>query len=544
MTKFIFLTGGVLSSVGKGVTAAALGRLVKERGYEVSVQKLDPYINVDPGTMSPYQHGEVYVLDDGAETDLDLGHYERFIDTSLNQVCNVTTGQVYAEVISRERRGDYLGGTIQVIPHITNEIKRRIRLVPKTTGAEIVLVEVGGTVGDIESLPFLEALRQMRSDVGPQNTLYIHLTWMPFIRATGELKTKPTQHSVRELRSIGITPDVIIPRSDYPVDDELCEKIALFCDVDRRAVIPMVTADRLYEIPLLLEKSGIGDFMMERLSLEPRLTPNWAVWENLVEVEKRQKPIVRVALVGKYVELHDAYMSVKEALRHAGLACGVDVEICWVHSSDLEKERGLAAIDKADGILVPGGFGERGTEGKIVAIQYARENKVPYLGLCLGMQLMVVEFARNILGYDDANSTEFDPSTDYPVIDLMPDQRDLTDMGGTMRLGLYPCQLQPGTLAHRAYGVPEVQERHRHRFEFVNAYRQEMQAAGMRLSGLSPDGRLVEIAELINHPFMLGTQFHPEFLSRPNRPHPLFKAFIESCCYNLNEKKPSELNIK
>jgi CTP synthase len=532
MTKYIFLTGGVLSSVGKGVTAAALGSLMKERGFEVSVQKLDPYINVDPGTMSPYQHGEVYVLDDGAETDLDLGHYERFIDISLNKVCNVTSGQVYAEVISRERRGDYLGGTIQVIPHITNEIKHRIQMVPKTTGAEIVVVEVGGTVGDIESLPFLEALRQMRSDLGPENTLYIHLTWMPHIGATGELKTKPTQHSVRELRSIGIAPDVIIPRSDYPVDDELCEKIALFCDVEHRAVIPMVTADSLYEIPLLFEQSGIGGFMLERLALEPRKTPDWLVWENLIESERREKPKVRVALVGKYVELHDAYMSVREALRHAGLACGVEVDVIWVHSSELEKKPGLNMIEDADGILVPGGFGERGTEGKIVAVEFAREQKVPYLGLCLGMQLMVVEFARNVLGYKDANSTEFDPSTEFPVIDLMPDQRGIMDMGGTMRLGLYPCQLQPDTLAAKAYDKDEVQERHRHRFEYVNAYRQRMYDNGMRFSGLSPDGRLVEIAELADHPFMLGSQFHPEFLSRPNRPHPIFLAFIEAVKLN------------
>jgi len=539
MTKYIFLTGGVLSSVGKGVTAAALGRLLKERGFEVSVQKLDPYINVDPGTMSPYQHGEVYVLDDGAETDLDLGHYERFIDISLNQVCNVTTGQVYAEVISRERRGDYLGGTIQVIPHITNEIKRCIRQVPITTGAEIVLVEVGGTVGDIESLPFLEALRQMRSDIGPQNTLYIHVTWMPYIGATGELKTKPTQHSVRELRSIGITPDVIVPRSDHPVDDELCEKIALFCDVDRRAVIPMVTADILYEIPLLLEKTGIANFLFERLALGPRKKPDWTVWENIVEKERLEKPTVKVALVGKYVELHDAYMSVREALRHAGVASGVDVQVDWILSSDLEKEPNLDLIREADGILVPGGFGERGTEGKIEAVRYARENRVPYLGLCLGMQLLVVEFARNVLDHKDANSTEFNPSTQTPVIDLMPDQRDLTDMGGTMRLGLYPCQLQPGTRAAKAYGKDEVRERHRHRFEFVNAYRQQMQEAGLRFSGISPDGRLVEISELVDHPFMLGTQFHPEFLSRPNRPHPLFMAFIKAV--KANAESSSEV---
>lgn len=528
MTKYIFLTGGVLSSVGKGVTAAALGRILKERGFKVSVQKLDPYINVDPGTMSPYQHGEVYVLDDGSETDLDLGHYERFIDISLDKVCNVTTGQVYAEVISRERRGDYLGGTIQVIPHITNEIKRCIRQVPKTTLAEIVLVEVGGTVGDIESLPFLEALRQMRSDSGPKNTLYIHLTWMPFIGATGELKTKPTQHAVRELRSIGITPDVIIPRSDHPVDDELCEKIALFCDVERRAVIPMVTAKSLYEVPLILENSGIANFILERFDLTPRRTPNWEDWEKLIEREMQNKPVVKIALVGKYVELHDAYMSVREALRHAGLACSVDVEVKWIHSSDLEKVQNIDLLEDVDGILVPGGFGERGTEGKIRAIRYGREKKIPYFGLCLGMQLMVVEIARSLLSMEDANSTEFDPSTDYPVIDLMPDQRNLADMGGTMRLGLYPCQLQPGTIAAKAYKKDKVQERHRHRFEFVNIYRQPLQKVGMRFSGLSPDGRLVEIAEFADHPFMLGTQFHPEFLSRPNRPHPLFLAFIEA----------------
>jgi len=528
MTKYIFLTGGVLSSVGKGVTAAALGCLLKKRGYAVSVQKLDPYINVDPGTMSPYQHGEVYVLDDGAETDLDLGHYERFIDISLNQVCNVTTGQVYAEVISRERRGDYLGGTIQVIPHITNEIKSCIRQVPPETSAEIVLVEVGGTVGDIESLPFLEALRQMRSDLGPRNTLYIHLTWMPHIQATGEIKTKPTQHSVRELRSIGISPDMIIPRSDYPVDNEICNKISLFCDVERRAVIPLVTADILYEIPLIMEGTGIAEFVLERLDLKERKKPDWSDWEELIKNERLQKPVVEVALVGKYVELHDAYMSVREALHHAGLKCGVDVEIKWVHSSDLEKGQSLKLIEDSDGIIVPGGFGERGTEGKIQAIKYARENKIPYLGLCLGMQLMVVELARNILDYKEANSTEFNPSTEFPVIDLMPDQQDLTNMGGTMRLGLYPCQLKPGTKAAEAYDKPEVMERHRHRFELVNAYRGALESAGMQFSGLSPDNRLVEIAELKDHPFMLGTQFHPEFLSRPNRPHPLFVSFVEN----------------
>ncbi len=531
-TKYIFLTGGVVSSVGKGVTAAAIGRLLKERGFEVSIQKLDPYINVDPGTMSPYQHGEVYVLDDGAETDLDLGHYERFVDISLNRVCNVTTGQVYAEVIAKERRGDYLGGTIQVIPHITNEIKRRIRMVAKTTAAEIVLVEVGGTVGDIESLPFLEALRQMRGDVGSKNSLYIHLTWVPRIGATGELKTKPTQHSVRELRSIGISPDVIIARSDYEMDQELSDKIALFCDVEPRAVIPMVTAELLYEIPLLIEKTHLGDILLERLGLKPRRKPKWGDWEKLVEEMRRQKKVAKIAIVGKYVELHDAYMSVREATRHAALSLGLEDEILWIHSSDLEKGRGDELLRQADGIIVPGGFGERGVEGKIHAARYARENDIPYLGLCLGMQVMVIEFARHVLNDDEANSTEFDPSTPHPVIDLMPDQRDLTDMGGTMRLGLYPCQLQSGSLAAESYNKDCIDERHRHRFEFKNAYREILQKEGMRFSGLSPDERLVEIAEMENHPFMLGTQFHPEFLSRPTRPHPLFVGFIKA----VNEK--------
>jgi CTP synthase len=528
VTKYIFFTGGVVSSVGKGVTAAALGRLLKERGFSVTVQKLDPYINVDPGTMSPYQHGEVYVLDDGAETDLDLGHYERFIDTNMNRVCNVTTGQVYAEIIAKERRGDFLGGTIQVIPHITNEIKRRIGLVAKTTGAEIVFVEVGGTVGDIESLPFLEAIRQMRSENGRENTLCIHVTWLPHIGATDELKTKPTQHSVRELRSIGISPDMIVARSDEPMDDDLGEKIALFCDVERQAVVPMATCDVLYEVPLLLERAGVGDYVLKRLGLEARRQPDWSEWQRVVEEVRRPKPIVKIALVGKYVELHDAYMSVREALRHAAYANGVEVDISWVHSSELEKGRGWDAVQAADGIVVPGGFGSRGTEGKIQAARYAREHKIPYLGLCLGMQLMVVEFSRNVLGHEDANSTEFDPSTSYPVIDLMPDQRGISDMGGTMRLGLYPCELQPGTLAAEAYPQSLVQERHRHRFELNNASREELQTGGMRFSGISPDGRLVEIAELTDHPFMLGTQFHPEFLSRPNRPHPLFVAFLKA----------------
>ena len=527
MPKYIFCTGGVVSSVGKGVTAAALGRVLKSCGVRVAVQKLDPYINVDPGTMSPYQHGEVYVTDDGAETDLDLGHYERFIDESLNRVCNVTTGQVYAEVIGKERRGDYLGGTIQVIPHITNEIKRRIALVARQMGAEVVIVEVGGTVGDIEGLPFLEALRQMRKDVGRENALYMHVTWLPHIGATGELKTKPTQHSVRELRGIGIQPDVIIARSDYPVDDSLRDKIALFCDVEPRAVIPMVTAPLLYELPLLIEKAGLGEFVVERLELDIG-APDLSDWRAMVDEIKRPKPILPVALVGKYVQLQDAYISVREALCHAGVACGRGVEIVWIDSEELQRGRGWEQLQEVGGVVVPGGFGYRGIEGKVAAARWARQNRVPYLGLCLGMQVMTIELARHVLGSDEPNSTEFDLSTKHPVIDLMPDQHAITDMGGTMRLGLYPCNLRPGTRAATAYGVAQVEERHRHRFEFNNAYRGLLEKAGLVFSGLSPDGRLVEIAELADHPFMMGSQFHPEFRSRPNRPHPLFRAFIEA----------------
>ncbi len=536
-TKYIFFTGGVVSSVGKGVTAAAIGRLLKDRGFAVAVQKLDPYINVDPGTMSPYQHGEVFVLDDGAETDLDLGHYERFIDVRLNRVCNVTTGQVYAEVISKERRGDYLGGTIQVIPHITNEIKRRIAMVARTTGAEIVLVEVGGTVGDIESLPFLEAIRQLRSDLGRENTFYVHVTWLPYIGATGELKTKPTQHSVRELRSIGISPDMIIARSDHPVEESMREKIALFCDVEKRAVVPMVTTPILYEIPLLLEEAHVGDYVLQRLGLTARQEPDWSQWQRLIADIRRPKPTIKVALVGKYVELHDAYISVREALKHAALHLGVELDLHWVHSVELEKGNGWEELQEVDGIVVPGGFGSRGIEGKIQAARYARTHAVPYLGLCLGMQLMVVDFGRHILKNERANSTEFDQSTPQPVIDLMPDQAQITDMGGTMRLGLYPCHLQPGTIAAEAYQQAVVQERHRHRFEFNNAYRQLFEQHGMRFSGLSPNGNLVEIAELADHPFMLGTQFHPEFLSRPNRPHPLFVRFLQAVCDRSNACK-------
>jgi CTP synthase len=512
------------------VTAAATGRLLRERGFKVAVQKLDPYINVDPGTMSPYQHGEVFVLDDGAETDLDLGHYERFIDIRLNKVCNVTTGQVYAEVIGRERRGDYLGGTIQVIPHITNEIKRRVRLVGKTTGADIVLVEVGGTVGDIEGLPFLEAIRQMRFDLGRENTAYVHLTWLPHIGATGELKTKPTQHSVRELRSIGILPDVIVTRSDYEFDSDIQEKIALFCDVKPDAVIPMVTAPILYEIPLLLDQTCIADLLLERLELKAQKKPDWTEWKSLIAEVRTPKPSITVALVGKYVELHDAYISVREALKHAALANGVELDLRWIHSTDLENDIGWDELEGVDAIVVPGGFGSRGIEGKIKTATFARENKIPYLGLCLGMQVMVIEYARNVLHFDKANSSEFDRSTPAPVIDLMPDQHNVTEKGGTMRLGLYPCHLMPGTKAREAYQTELVEERHRHRFELNNEFRPELEEAGLVCSGISPDKRLVEITEVKDHPFMLGTQFHPEFLSRPNRPHPLFSAFVKAAC--------------
>ncbi|MBN1886628.1 MAG: CTP synthase [Thermoflexales bacterium] len=526
MTKYVFITGGVVSSVGKGVTAAAIGRVLKSRGMLVSIQKLDPYINVDPGTLSPYQHGEVFVTEDGAETDLDLGHYERFVDENLTRANNVTTGQVYAEVIAKERRGDYLGGTIQVIPHITNEIKRRIGMVSKATGAEVVVVEIGGTVGDIESLPFMEAIRQMRKDLGRENTVYVHVTLLPYIGATGELKTKPTQHSVKELRGIGIQPDVIAARSDYSVSEALKDKIALFCDVDARAVVPLVTTPVVYELPLILEEQGVGELLSQRLHLEGQPGPDLSDWRAIVEEMKRPSRTLDVAIVGKYVELEDAYISVREALRHAALTQGMEVKVHWISSEELGRGRGLERLDHVSGIVVPGGFGYRGIEGKIVAARYAREHKLPYLGLCLGMQVMVIELARTALNSDEPNSTEFDHATRYPVIDLLPEQRDIVDLGGTMRLGVYPCQLVPGTRAAEAYNCPLVSERHRHRFEFNNAFRELLGQHGMLFSGLSPDGRLVEIAELADHPFMLGSQFHPEFKSRPNRPHPLFKAFV------------------
>ncbi len=530
MTKYIFVTGGVVSSIGKGVTAASIGRLVKSRGIRVSIQKLDPYINVDPGTLSPYQHGEVFVLEDGSETDLDLGHYERFIDENLTSASNVTTGQVYSEVISKERRGDYLGGTIQVIPHITNEIKRRIGRVASAqpsaeSPAEVVIVEVGGTVGDIEGLPFLEAIRQMRKDVGRENVLYVHVTYVPYLSSTHELKSKPTQHSVNQLRSFGIQPDVIVCRADYPLDEGLKEKIALFCDVEKRAVVPLITADTIYKVPLILEEEGLGAFVNERLAL-PDAQPDLSSWQQLIQAIDRPKPPLRIAVVGKYIDLLDAYMSVREALFHAALDHERALQIEWIHSEDLEKARGLERLDGVSGIVVPGGFGYRGVEGKVVAARYAREHKRPYLGLCLGLQVMVIELARHAVGTDEPNSVEFDPGTQYPVIDLMPDQRGISDLGGTMRLGTYPCQMVPGTKACEAYGQMQVFERHRHRWELNNAYRELLSNAGLVFSGLSPDGRLVEIGELRDHPWMVGCQFHPEFRSRPGKPHPLFDAFV------------------
>jgi CTP synthase len=529
--KYIFFTGGVLSSVGKGVTAASVGRLLKARGFSITVQKLDPYLNVDPGTMSPYQHGEVYVLDDGSETDLDLGHYERFCDLHLKRTSTVTTGQVYEEVIERERRGDYLGGTIQVVPHITNEIKRRINLLGRTSEAEIALIEVGGTVGDIEGQPFLEAIREMRNELGRENTAFVHITWLPYLKATAETKTKPTQHSVRELRSIGILADMIMARSDFPVEKELTQKIARFCDVKPEAVIPLVTADLLYEIPLGLEENHVADILLKALGLEAKHEPELDGWRWMVDELKKTKPTVKIGLVGKYVELHDAYLSVREALKHAALYYGVDVEIEWISSADLEKVENVAgALQDVDAVIVPGGFGSRGVEGKIRTARYARENNVPYLGLCLGLQVMVIDYARNVLGLEDANSAEFDKMTEHPVIDLMTDQKGLDRLGGTMRLGLYPCQLVDNTLARTLYDQELVDERHRHRYEVNNDYRKILEEQGLVFSGQSPDGMLVEIVENKEHPYMIACQFHPEFLSRPNRPHPLFLGLIQAAC--------------
>jgi len=525
MTRYIFVTGGVVSSVGKGIAVASIGRILKSRSITVSVQKLDPYLNVDPGTMSPYQHGEVFVTQDGAETDLDLGHYERFIDVDLTTESNVTTGQVYSAVIAKERRGDFLGGTIQVVPHVTNEIKARIRQVAELSRAEVVIIEVGGTVGDIEGLPFLEAIRQMRHDEGANNVFYVHVTLLPYLSSTDELKTKPTQHSVKELRSIGIQPDVILCRSDYPMTDDLKAKIALFCDVERRGVLSLPTVQTIYEVPLILEEAGLGDLLVERLGL-PQGKRDLSGWEEMVAKIKRPKERVPIALVGKYVELKDSYLSVREALCHAALYHGLDLELAWIQAEDLEQEDPHRLLGAVKGIVVPGGFGYRGIEGMVVAARYARERKVPYLGLCLGMQVMVVEYARAVFGSQEPNSTEFDPHTPYPVIDLLPEQQAIEAKGGTMRLGLYPCHLVPGSKAATAFGDRVIYERHRHRFEFNNTYREVLERAGLVFSGLSPNGRLLEICEVADHPWMVGCQFHPEFTSRPDRPHPLFREFI------------------
>ena len=534
MTKYIFVTGGVASSVGKGITVASIGRLFKARGLRVSIQKLDPYINVDPGTMSPYQHGEVFVTEDGAETDLDLGHYERFTGENLSRLSNVTTGQIYSSVIQKERRGDYLGGTIQVIPHITNEIKARIAAVARHSNADVVICEIGGTVGDIEGLPFLEAIRQMRKDVGRDNVLYIHVTLMPHIGATDEVKTKPTQHSVMELRRVGISADVIVCRADHPITDEVREKVALFADVDLEAVVPLQTVDTIYEVPLVLEESGLGYYLIQRLGL-PAQPPELDDWRHLVETMKAPKRALPIALVGKYVELKDAYLSVAEALRHAGFHEDVEIDLRWISSEQVERDGAEHLLRGVYGIVVPGGFGYRGVEGKIAAAEYARAYNVPYLGLCLGMQCATIAFARHVIGSDDVNSTEFVPHTHHPVIDFMPDQLDITDKGGTMRLGSYPCVLKPGTKAAAAYGSEQITERHRHRFEFNNKYRALLEKAGFVISGQSPDGRLVEIIEIKNHPWFVATQFHPEFLSRPNHPHPLFREFVAAAAHTYRE---------
>jgi CTP synthase len=525
MAKFIVVTGGVVSSVGKGITTASIGRILKSRGVSVTVQKLDPYLNVDPGTMSPYQHGEVFVTADGAETDLDLGHYERFIDQDLTKASSVTSGKIYQAVLDRERKGDYLGGTIQAVPHLTNEIKARIYQAAESGQADVIICEVGGTVGDIEGQTFIEAIRQIRHDVPREDFVSVHVTFMPYIGATGELKTKPTQHSVRELRSMGIQPDMILARSDHPVPRDICDKIAQFCDVDPQAVIPMETADTIYEVPLSLQERGLGDYLVNRLKLDAG-PQDLSEWREMVDRLRRPAHTAEVAVVGKYVELHDAYLSVKEALVHAGIHHATEIDIRWVHSEDLERRTPEDVLKGVDAIIVPGGFGERGWEGKIRAAQYAREHRVPYLGLCLGLQAMVTEFARNICGMDDANSTEVDPETLHPVISLLEEQEGVMDKGGTMRLGHYPCKLKQGTLAANCFDTELIQERHRHRWEFNNAYQERLEAAGLTISGSSPDGRLAEIGEIAGHPFMLGTQFHPELQSRPNRPHPLFRGLI------------------
>lgn len=533
--KYIFVTGGVVSGIGKGITAASLGRLLKARGLRVTIQKFDPYLNIDPGTMSPYQHGEVYVTDDGAETDLDLGHYERFIDENLTKNSNFTTGKLYWSVIAKERRGDYLGGTVQVIPHITNEIKEKIFQVGLEGNTDVVITEIGGTVGDIESQPFIEAIRQVAGDVGKENSMYIHVTLVPYLRSSGELKTKPTQHSVKELLGLGIQPDMVVCRSEMPMDDDLKNKISLFCNVAPGNVIQNQNVDTIYDVPLMLEAQDISEKVVKRLGIDcPK--PDLTEWKGLVDKVKSLKHTVKIALVGKYVALHDAYLSVAEALRHGGFECGADIDIDWIDAETVTEENADALLHGADGILVPGGFGDRGIEGKIQAVRYARENKIPFLGICLGMQLAVVEYARNVAGLPGAHSSELSPDTPYPVIDLMPEQKDVDKMGGTMRLGAFPCVIAEGTNSYAAYGTAEISERHRHRYEFNNAYRDKLTASGLTLAGQSPDGRLIEIVEIKEHPWFVGVQFHPEFKTRPNRPHPLFRDFVKKSLENKESK--------
>jgi len=530
-TKYIFVTGGVVSGLGKGITAASLGRLLKARGYKVTIQKFDPYINVDPGTMSPYQHGEVFVTEDGAETDLDLGHYERFIDENLNINSNTTTGKVYWSVLNKERKGEYLGATVQVIPHITNEIKDRIFRASKVNSPDIVITEIGGTVGDIESTPFMEAIRQVAREIGRENCLYIHVTLIPYLSKGGEMKTKPTQHSVKELLSIGIQPDIIVCRTEYEISKEMRAKLSLFCNVDCDCIIQNIDADSLYEIPIMLEKEGLAKAACRKLGLEDK-KPMLDDWMEMLEKERNRQGSVTIALVGKYVELHDAYLSIVESLNHAGISNGVNVDIKWVNAEYLTEENVSEVLKDADGILVPGGFGDRGLEGKITSIKYARINKVPFFGICLGMQCAVIEFARNVLGYPDAFTSEVRPDSKHPVIDLMPEQKDIEDLGGTMRLGAYPCKLVKDSFSYKAYGQELIYERHRHRYEFNNVYKKEITEAGMSVCGISPDERLVEIVEIHDHPWFVGVQFHPEFKSRPNRVHPLFNDFVSVALKN------------
>ncbi len=524
MTKYVFVTGGVVSSIGKGIIAASLGRLLKSRGYTIAILKLDPYINVDPGTMSPFQHGEVFVTEDGGETDLDLGHYERFTDTNMSKLSSVTTGGIYQAVINKERRGEYKGGTVQVIPHITNEIKERIFRVARNTNPDVVITEVGGTAGDIESLPFLEALRQFRKEVGKNNTVYMHVTLVPWITAAGEMKTKPTQHSVKELRSVGIQPDILVCRSERPLPPGIREKVSEFCDVPPECVIPAPDAKTIYEVPLIMEREGLANQVLQLLHMEQRV-PDLTHWQTLVGRIVNPQHRVTIGIVGKYVRLSDAYLSVIEALRHAAAALNSDVEIVWVDAEDLEKDDPDRVLGKVGGIIVPGGFGPRGIEGKIKAVTYARENQIPFLGLCLGMQCAVIDWARSI-AHLDANSEEFDPHTPHPVIHLLPEQQDVVELGGTLRLGVYPCKVMPDTLASQLYQESIIYERHRHRYEFNNAYRDQFVADGYKISGLSLDGRLVEMIELPSHPYFIACQFHPEFRSRPAKPHPLFQGLI------------------